>query len=73
MGEGADTSSQLRACMLDTKWPPGEASNGMGGGGGGGGIGGIDLSPMNMATQASRLSCIYMACDFLYIYQTPPN
>ena len=62
MGEGRAVNCQLRACMHDTKWPPGEASNGRGGegGGGGGGGGGIDLSPMDMATQASRLSCIYV-------------
>ena len=58
---GFDTKSgpqcQLRACMHDTKWRPGEASNGRTGGGWGGGI---DLSPMDMATQASRLSCIYI-------------
>ena len=51
MGEGRAVNCQLRACMHDTKWPPGEASNGRGG---------IDLSPMDMATQASRLSCIYV-------------
>ena len=40
---GFDTKSgpqcQLRACMHDTKWRPGEASNGRTGGGWGGGGG----------------------------------
>ena len=44
---------------------------GGGGWGWGGGMGGIDLSPMDVATQASRLSCIYVWFAISYILTRP--